>query len=60
MIKIFAGTLIDPHEVARADRFSDDVYGSDLRRGENFSTSQSRHESLLRKTDTRKYRINPA
>ncbi len=26
----------------------------------NFSTSQSRHDSLLRMTDTRKYRIAPA
>ena len=42
MIEILAGTLIDPHEVARADRFSDEVYGNDLQRVENFSTSQSR------------------
>jgi len=60
VIEILAGTLIDPHEVARADRFSDEVYGIDLRRVENFSTSQSRHDSLLRMTDTRKYRITPA
>jgi len=30
VIKILAGTLIDPHELARADRFSDEVYGNDL------------------------------
>ena len=40
-----------PAEVARADRFSDEVYGNDLRRVENFSTSQSRYDSLLRMTD---------
>jgi len=51
VIEIFAGTLIDPHKVARADCFSDEVYGNDLRRVENFSTSQSRHDSLLRMTD---------
>jgi hypothetical protein len=60
VIEILAGTLIDPNKVARADRFSDEVYGNDLRRVENFSTSQSRHDSLLRMTDTRKYRITPA
>ena len=60
MIKNFAGTLIDPHEVARADRFSDEMYGNDLRWVENFSTSQSCQDALLRMTDTRKYRINPA
>ena len=51
MIEILAGTRIDPHEVARADRFSDKVYGNDLRWVENFSTSQSRHDSLLRMTE---------
>jgi len=60
VIEILARTLIDPHEVARADRFSDELYGNDLRRVENFSTSQSRHDSLLRMTDTRKYGITPA
>jgi hypothetical protein len=40
VIKILAGTLIDPYEVARANRFSDEVYGNDLRRVENFITSQ--------------------
>jgi len=60
VIEILAGTLIDPHEVARADGFSDEVYGNDLRRVKNFSTSQSRHDSLFRMTDTRKYRITPA
>ena len=60
VIEILAGMLIDPHEVARADRFSDEVYGNDLRRVENFSTSLSRHASLLRMTDPRKYRITPA
>jgi len=44
VIEILAGTLIVPHEVARADRFSDEVYGNDLRRVENFSTSQSRDD----------------
>jgi len=52
VIEILAGTLIDPHEVARADRFSDEVYGNDLRRVEKFRTSQSRYYSLLRMTDT--------
>jgi len=37
VIEILAGTLIDPHQVARADRFSDEMYGNDLRRVENFS-----------------------
>ena len=60
MIEILAGTLIETHEVARADRFSDKVYGNDIRRVENFSTSQSRHDLLLRMTDPRKYRITPA
>ena len=60
VIEILAGTLIDTHEVARADRFPDEVYGNDLRRVENFSTSQSRHDSLFRMTGTRKYRITPA
>jgi len=32
VIEILTGTLIDPHELARADRFSDEVYGDDLRR----------------------------
>jgi len=57
VIEILAGTLIDPHEVAIADRFSDEAYRNDLRRVENFSTSQSRHDALLRMTNTRKYRI---
>jgi len=35
VIEILAGTLIETHEVARADRFSDEVYGNDLRRVEN-------------------------
>jgi len=39
VIEILAGTLIDPHEVTRADCFSDEVYGNDLRRVENFSMS---------------------
>ena len=43
VIEILARTLIDPHEVARADRFSDEVYGNDFRRVKNFSTSQSKH-----------------
>jgi len=60
VIEILAGTLIDPHELARADRFSDEVHGNDLRRVENFSTSRSRHDSLLHMTDPRKYRITPA
>jgi len=60
VIEILAGTLIETHEVARADRFSDEVYGNDLRRVKNFSTSQSRHDSLLRMTDPTKYRITPA
>ena len=42
VIEILAVTLIDHHEVARADGFSDKVYGNDLRRVKNFSTSQSR------------------
>ena len=37
MIEILAGTLIETHEVAGADLFSDEVYGNDLRRVENFS-----------------------
>jgi len=32
VIEILAGTLIDPHEVARVDRFSDEMYGNYLRR----------------------------
>ena len=36
---------------ARADRFSDEVYGNDFRRDKNFSTSQSRYDSLLRMTE---------
>jgi len=60
VIEILAGKLIDPHEVARADRFSDEMYGNDLRWVENFSTSQSRPNSLLRMADKRKYRITPA
>ena len=60
VIEILAGTLIETHEVTRADRFSDEMYGSDLRRVKNFSTSQSRHDSLIRMTDTRKYRLTPA
>jgi hypothetical protein len=60
VIEILAGTLIDPHEVARADRFSDEVDGNDLRRVENFSTSQPRHDSFLRMTDTRKFNTTPA
>jgi len=60
VIKILAGTLIETHKVARADRFSDEVYGNDLRRVKNLSTSRSRHDLLLRMTDTRKYRISPA
>jgi len=59
VIEILAGTLIETHEVARADRFSDEVYGNELRRVKNFSTSQSSHDSLLRMTDTRKHRITP-
>ena len=59
MIEILARTLIDPHEVAGANRFFDDVYGNDLRRVENFSTSQSRHDPLHRMTDSRKYSIIP-
>jgi len=35
MFEILAGTLIAPHELARADRFSDEVYGNDLRWVEN-------------------------
>jgi len=57
VIEILAGTLIDPHEVARADRFSDEVYGNDLRRVKNFSTSQSRHDSL---TVTSEGKLHPA
>ena len=34
MIQILAGTLIDPHEVAGADRFSDEAYSNDRRRVE--------------------------
>jgi len=60
VIEILAGTLFDPQKVARADRFSDEVYGNDLRRVENFSTGQARHDSPLRLTDTRKYRITAA
>jgi len=36
------------------------MYGNDLRRVKNLSTSQSRHDLLLRMTDTRKYRITSA
>ena len=57
VIEILAGTFIESHEVARADGFSDEVYGNNLRRVKNFSTSQSRHDTLLRMTDTRKYRL---
>ena len=32
VIEILAGTIIDPDEVARTDRFSDEAYGNDLRR----------------------------
>ena len=46
MIEVRAGTFIEPHEVAGADRFSDEMNGSDLRRVKNFSTSQSRRDSL--------------
>jgi len=60
VVDVLSGTSIDPHEVARADRFSDEAYGNDLRRVKNFSTSESRHDSLLRMTDTRQYRITPA
>jgi hypothetical protein len=55
-----SGMFIDAHEVARADRFSDDVYGNDLRRVKNFSTSQSRHDSLLRMIEPRKFITTPA
>ena len=60
MIEILAGTSIESHELARADRLLDEMYGNDFRRVKNFSTSQSRHDSLLRMTDTRKYRITQA
>ena len=60
VIEILAGTLIDPHELARADRFSDEMCGNDLRRVENFRTSLSRHDSLLRITHTRNYTITPS
>jgi hypothetical protein len=60
VIEILAGTLIDPHEVASAYRLSDEVYGNDLRRVKNFSTSQSRYDSLFRMTDTRKLNTTPA
>jgi len=60
VIEILAETLIETHKEARADRFSDEMYGNDLRRVKNLSTSQSRHDLLLRMTDTRKYRITSA
>jgi len=60
VIEILARTLIETHEESRADRFSDEMYGNDLRRVKNLSTSQSRHDSLLRLTDTRMYRITSA
>ena len=60
VIEILAGTFIESHELARSDRFSEEMYGNNLRRVKNFSTSQSRHDTLLRMTDTRKYRITPA
>ena len=44
VIEILAIKLIQSHELARADRFSDKVRDSDLRRVKNFSTSQSRHD----------------
>ncbi len=37
MIVIFGGTFINTHEVARADRFSDKMYGNNLRRVKNFT-----------------------
>ena len=60
VIEILARTLIEPHEVARADRFTYEVYDRDLRRVKYFSTSQSRHDSLLRMIEPRKYRITSA
>ena len=39
VIEILAGAFIKSQEVARADRFSDEMYGNDLRRVKNFSTS---------------------
>jgi len=39
VIKNFAGSFIESHEVARADRFSDEMYGNDLRRVKNFGSS---------------------
>ena len=47
VIEILARKFIDTHEVAGADRFSYEMYGNDPRRVKNFSTSQSRHDSLL-------------
>ena len=42
VIEILAGTFIESHEVARADRFFDEMYVNNLRRVKNFSTSQDR------------------
>jgi len=38
-------TLLFQRKEAGVDRFSDKVYGNDLRRVKNFSTSQSRHKN---------------
>jgi len=51
VIEILAGMLIETYEVERADRFSDEVFGNNLRRVENFTTCQSRHDSLIRMTE---------
>ena len=47
VIEILAGTLNDPHEIARADRFSDEVYGNDLRRNENVTVHGFESSSAL-------------
>ena len=50
VIEILAGTLIDPHEVARADRFSDEMYGNDLR-GSKISAHENQRRLLLTTTE---------
>ncbi len=60
VIEILTRTHIESSEVARADRFPDEMYGNALRRVKNFSTSKSRHDSLLSTSDTKKYSITSA